>query len=67
MSLHYQTLAQHNNLSLSVLLPPHESIDNGLNLLDYNFYNDYNNKFNLYLEYGKRYRSKIAFENTFYG
>ena len=33
---------------------PQKSMDSNLRLFDYNFYNDYKNRFDLYLEYGKR-------------
>ena len=46
-----------------------ESLDNGLSLFDYRLddqYNDLIDDFDPYLEYGKGYQNKTAFENAFY-
>ena len=48
---------------------PQESMDNGLSLFDYgldNLYNDLIDDFDPYLEYGKEYENRTAFENAFY-
>ena len=53
-----------------VVPPPQESMDNGLSLFNYgldNPYNDLIDDFDPYLEYGKGYRNRTAFEDTFYG
>ena len=45
-------------------------MDNGPSLFDYGLngpYNDLIDDFDSYLEYGKKYRNKTAFENAFYG
>ena len=48
-------------------MPPlQESIVSSLNLFDYNFYDDYNNEFDLYLKYDERYRNRMAFKDSFY-
>ena len=53
-----------------VVLPPQESMDNGLNLFDYeldNPYNDLIDDFDPYLEYGEGYQNWTAFKDAFYG
>ena len=53
-----------------VMLPPQESMDNGLSLFDYrldNPYNDVIDDFDPYLEYGEGYKNKMAFKDAFYG
>ena len=53
----------------SVVLPPQESVDNGLSLFDYGLddpYNDLIDDFNSYLEYDKVYQNRMAFEDAFY-
>ena len=53
-----------------VVPPPQESMNNGSSLFDYgldNPYNDLIDDFDPYLEYGKGYRNKTAFEDAFYG
>ena len=55
---------------LGVMPPPQESMDNGPSPFDYgldNPYNDLIDDFDPYLEYGKGYRNKTAFEDAFYG
>ena len=50
--------------------PPQESMDNGSSLFDYrlnNLYNDIMDEFDPYLEYGKGYQNRTAFEDAFYG
>ena len=52
-----------------VVPPPQESMDNGPSLFDYgldNPYHDLIDDFDPYLEYGKEYRNKTAFEDVFY-
>ena len=52
-----------------VVLPPQESMDNGLSLFDYRLddpYNDLIDGFDPYLEYGKGYQNRTAFEDAFY-
>ena len=52
-----------------VVPPPQERMDNSPSLFDYgldNLYNDLINNFDLYLEYGKGYQNKTAFEDAFY-
>ena len=49
--------------------PPQESMDNGPSLFDYgldNPYDDLIDDFDPYLEYGKGYRNRTAFEDAFY-
>ena len=56
-------------MRLAVVLPPQESMDNGPSLFDYgldNPYNDLIGDFDSYLEYGKGYQNKTAFEDAFY-
>ena len=48
-----------------MILPLQESIDNNLNLFNYNPYNDYNDGFDAYLKYGEEYENKITFEDAF--
>ena len=53
-----------------VVPPPQESMDNGLSLFDYrlnNPYNDLIDDFDPYLEYGKGYQNRMAFDDVFYG
>ena len=53
-----------------MVLPPQESMDNGLSLFDYGLNNPYNgliDDFDPYLEYGKEYQNKTAFEDAFHG
>ena len=53
-----------------VVPSPQESMDNGPSLFDYglnNSYNDLIDDFDPYLEYGKGYRNRTAFEDAFYG
>ena len=53
-----------------VVPPPQESMNNGSNLFNYgldNPYSDLIDDFDPYLEYGKKYRNKMAFEDAFYG
>ena len=53
-----------------VVPSPQESMDNGPSLFDYgldNPYNDLIDVFDPYLEYGKGYQNRTAFENAFYG
>ena len=53
-----------------VVPPPQESVDNGPSLFDYgldNLYNDLIDDFDPYLEYGKGYQNRTAFEDAFYG
>ena len=55
---------------LSVVPPPQGSVDNSLSLFNYgldNPYNDLINNFDPYLEYGKKYPNRTAFEDAFYG
>ena len=50
--------------------PPQESVDNSPSLFNYRLddpYNDLIDDFDLYLEYGKRYQNRMAFEDAFYG
>ena len=50
------------------VLPPQESVNNSSNLFDYrldNPYNDLIDDFDPYLEYGKGYQNKTAFEDAF--
>ena len=50
--------------------PPQESMDNGPSLFDCgldNPYNDLIDDFDSYLEYGKGYQNRTAFEDAFYG
>ena len=45
-------------------------MNNNPSLFDYrldNLYNDFINDFDPYLEYGKGYQNKTAFEDAFYG
>ena len=52
-----------------VMPPPQESMDNGPSLFAYwldNPYNDLIDDFDPYLEYGKGYQNRTAFENVFY-
>ena len=52
-----------------VVLPSQESMNNGSSLFDYgldNPYNDLIDDFDPYLEYGKGYQNKTAFEDDFY-
>ena len=52
-----------------VVLSPQESMDNGPSLFDYrldNPYDDLIDDFDSYLEYGKIYRNRTAFEDAFY-
>ena len=51
---------------MSVVLPPHESMNNSSSLFNYNPYNNYNDGFDPYLEYSEKYRNRRAFKNTFY-
>ena len=37
----------------NMMLPPQESMNNSQDLVDYNFYYDYNDRFYLYLKYDK--------------
>ena len=49
--------------------PPQESMDNSPSLSDYelnNPYDDLIDDFDPYLEYGKRYQNRTAFEDVFY-
>ena len=51
-----------------VMLPSQESMDNGPSLFDYrldNPYNDLIDDFDPYLEYGKGYQNRTAFEDAF--
>ena len=44
-------------------------MDNGPSLFDYGLddpYDDFINDFDQYLEYGKSYQNRTAFEDTFY-
>ena len=53
-----------------VVPPPQESMDNSPSFFDYKLddpYNDLIDDFDLYLECGKGYRNRIAFEDAFYG
>ena len=53
-----------------VVPPPQENMDNSPTLFDYgldNPYNDYIDIFDPYLEYGKGYQNRTAFEDAFYG
>ena len=53
-----------------VVPPPQESMDNGPSLFDYgldNPYDDFIDDFDSYLEYGKGYQKRTAFEDVFYG
>ena len=53
-----------------VVPPPQESMDNSPSLFDYRLddpYNDLINNFDPYLEYGKGYQNRTAFEDVFYG
>ena len=53
----------------NVVPPPQESMDNSSSLFDYrldNSYDDLIDDFDPYLEYGKGYRNKTAFEDAFY-
>ena len=57
-------------LALGVVPSPQESMDNGPSLFDYeldNPYNDLIDDFDPYLEYGKGYQNRTAFEDAFYG
>ena len=50
--------------------PSQESMDNGPSLFDYgldNPYDDLIDDFDPYLEYGKGYQNRTAFEDAFYG
>ena len=52
-----------------VVLPSQESVDNSPGLFDYgldNPYNDLIDDFDPYLEYGKKYQNRTAFEDAFY-
>ena len=52
-----------------VVPPPQESMDNSPSLFDYrldNLYNDLIDDFDPYLEYGKGYQNRTAFEDAFY-
>ena len=54
----------------SVVPPPQESMDNGPSLFDYGLddpYDDLIDDFDPYLECGKGYRNRTAFEDAFYG
>ena len=45
-------------------------MDNGPSLFDYGLddpYNDLTDDFDPYLEYGKEYQNRMAFEDAFYG
>ena len=53
-----------------VVLSPQESMNNSPSLFDYrlnNLYNDLIDDFDPYLEYGKGYQNRMAFEDAFYG
>ena len=53
-----------------VVPPPQENMDNSPSLFDYgldDLYNDYIEIFDPYLEYGKGYQNRTAFEDAFYG
>ena len=55
---------------LCVVPPPQESMNNGSSLFNYGLddpYNDLIDDFDPYLEYGKGYRNRTAFEDAFYG
>ena len=39
-----------------------ESMNNNPSLFNYGLYNNYDNRFDSYLEYGKEYKNKTAFE-----
>ena len=50
--------------------PPQKYMDNGSSLFDYGLddpYNDLIDDFDPYLEYGKGYQNRTAFEVAFYG
>ena len=52
-----------------VVLPPQESMDNSLDFFDCGLdgpYNDLIDNFDPYLEYGKGFWNRIAFEDAFY-
>ena len=52
-----------------VVPPSQENVDNGPSLFNYgldNSYNDFIYDFDPYLEYGKRYWNRTAFEDAFY-
>ena len=52
-----------------MVLPLQEGMDNGPSLFDYgldNPYNDLIDDFDPYLEYGKGYQNRTAFEDAFY-
>ena len=54
---------------ICVVLPPQENMDNNPSLFDYGLddpYNDSIEDFDPYLEYGKKYWKKTAFEDVFY-
>ena len=54
----------------SVVPPPQESMDNSPSLFNYRLDNPYHNlidDFDPYLEYGKGYQNRTAFEDAFYG
>ena len=56
--------------SCDVVPPPQESVDNCSSLFDYGLndpYNDLIDDFDPYLEYGKGYQNRMAFNNVFYG
>ena len=53
-----------------MVLPPQESMDNSPSLFDYgldNLYDDLIDDLDPYLEYGKGYQNRTAFEDAFYG
>ena len=53
-----------------VVPPPQESMNNGPSLFNYGLddpYNDLIDDFDPYLEYGKGYQNRTAFEDAFYG
>ena len=59
-----------SRLRNSVVPPPQESMNNGPSLFDYGLddpYNDFIDDFDPYLEYGKGYQNRMAFEDAFYG
>ena len=50
--------------------PPQESVDNSPSFFDYGLddpYNGFIDDFDPYLEYGKKYQNRTAFEDAFYG
>ena len=54
----------------NVVPPPQESMDNSPSLFDYgldNLYDDLIDDFDSYLEYGKGYQNRMAFEDALYG